>query len=58
MDDVNYLLFRRQLSRARAEAAASPESRAAHEGLVQLYTDQVRAVRERNELIAQKVRLA
>lgn len=52
MDDVNYLLFRKQVSQLRAEEAATPESRAAHQGLVELYAGEVRAVRERNRIIA------
>ena len=52
MDDVNYLLLRRQMSQYSADHAAGPESRAAHLGLVALYTGKVDEVRDKNRLIA------
>ena len=37
--DFNYLYHRQQVSLMRADAAASPPARAAHEGLAELYSD-------------------
>ncbi|MDQ4086910.1 MAG: hypothetical protein M3177_02680 [Pseudomonadota bacterium] len=39
--DINYLLYREQIERERAERAASDEARAAHRGLAQGYREQV-----------------
>lgn len=47
--DVNYLLHRQQMSLINAQATASPEGRAAYEGLARGYIDQVEAYRRRNE---------
>jgi hypothetical protein len=39
--DFNYLYHRQQVSLMRAEAAASPPARAAHEHLAELYSGQI-----------------
>ena len=39
--DVNYLLYREQIERERAERAADPQAREAHRGLADGYRDQV-----------------
>ena len=39
MEDVNYLLHRRQMSLFHADSAAGPESRAAHRDLARLYAE-------------------
>jgi hypothetical protein len=48
MTDVNYLLLRQQIALVQASRAASPESRAAHEGLARGYGDRVRDYRIEN----------
>jgi hypothetical protein len=40
--DVNYMLHRQQMALLRAAAAASPESRAAHEDMARAYREKVR----------------
>jgi hypothetical protein len=39
--DVNYLLYREQIERERAERAANPKARDAHRGLAENYREQV-----------------
>ena len=39
--DFNYLYHRQQVSLMRANAAASPPARAAHEGLAELYARRI-----------------
>jgi hypothetical protein len=39
--DINYLLYREQIERERAERAACEEARAAHSELAQNYREQV-----------------
>ena len=40
--DLNQLLYRQQVSLMRADAAASPEARHAHQGLARGYGDRIR----------------
>ena len=47
--DVNYLLFRQQISLIRAQSSASLEGRMAYEGLAQSYNERVDAYRRHNE---------
>ena len=39
--DLNYLFFRQQVERSRAEAAASEAARKAHEGLAESYEEKI-----------------
>ena len=39
--DLNYLFFRQQVERIRAEVAASDAARKAHEGLAEAYEEQI-----------------
>jgi hypothetical protein len=39
--DLNYLFFRQQVERSRAEVAASDAARLAHEELAEAYEDQI-----------------
>jgi hypothetical protein len=39
--DLNYLFFRQQVERIRAETAASDAARQAHEGLAEAYEEQI-----------------
>lgn len=43
--DLNYLLYRQQISLMRADAAANPEARVAHRSLAQCYADRIRTAR-------------
>ncbi|MFZ2998250.1 hypothetical protein [Sphingobium sp.] len=47
--DVNYLLFRQQISLIRAQSSASLEGKAAYEGLAQSYNERVDAYKRLNE---------
>lgn len=42
---LNYLLYRHQISQARARSAASREARTAHRGLAAGYAVRIRAIR-------------
>jgi hypothetical protein len=39
--DLNYLLYRQQVERSRAETAATEAARASHEGLARKYEEQI-----------------
>lgn len=43
--DLNYLLYRHQISLMRADDAASPEARHAHQGLARGYAERISALR-------------
>ena len=45
--DLNHLLHRHQISLMRATAAASPEARSAHRGLVKGYAARIRSLSQR-----------
>lgn len=44
--DLNYLLYRHQVSLVRARDAASPEARHAHQGLVRGYAVRIAELRD------------
>jgi hypothetical protein len=48
--DLNYYLQREQVEKMRARQAGSGAARDAHQGLAQLYRDQIERYREGNRL--------
>lgn len=47
--DVNYILTREQIERARARSATHPGARAAHQGLAEGYREMVDSYRHGND---------
>ena len=47
--DINYLLYRQQMSLIKAQASPSREGRTAYEDMAQRYIEQVDAYRQENE---------
>lgn len=47
--DVNYLLHREQIERARADQAGSRPAEAAHRGLADLYRQRIEDYRQANQ---------